>query len=190
MLLTSYRVHDNFSTEIGLRREVVRDSESSLTRERLKELLDYNPETGIFRWRRTRGGAKAGMEIKNLVDNRYVGVQLDGVPYYCHRLAWFYVTGAWPRAEIDHIDRCSTNNAIANLREATSSENKRNQKISRCNSSGVAGVSWCKRTQKWQARIYVSRRAIFLGRYQEKEAAVAARVAGEKCYFGDFIRTP
>lgn len=86
-----------------------------LTVERLRELLDYDPETGVFRWKEPRRKCRVGEVAGSLRKDGYVKIQVDGRFYQAHRLAWLCVYGVWPSA-IDHIDGNRANNAIANLR--------------------------------------------------------------------------
>ena len=120
---------------------------------RLKELVDYDSETGIFTWkpRKWAYGAKAGTEAGWRDWKGYVIITLDRVNYRAHRLAWLYMTGEWPSQDVDHKDRNKANNRWINLREATRSQNMGNQSLRDCNTSGVKGVSWDKKTGKWVA---------------------------------------
>lgn len=94
-----------------------------VTVERLKELLAYDPVSGLFTWRTKLKGLVAG----TLTSDGYVSIGLEGKRYYAHRLAWFYMTGVWPTEEIDHRDRARSNNAWSNLRQASKSQNKHNR---------------------------------------------------------------
>ncbi len=92
----------------------------TVTQARLKELLEYDPDTGIFRWRnapnrRIRAGAIAG----NLDTYGNRQIRVDGKSYLAHRLAVLYVTGSWPTTDIGHRDLNNDNNAWGNLRQAT-----------------------------------------------------------------------
>ena len=146
-----------------------------ISQHRLKELLNYDPETGVFTWVRTRGSkALAGYIAGHAEPNRYVNIMLDRKLYKAHRLAWLYVYGAWP-AEIDHIDQCKHNNRINNLREVESSENKQNIAWFSHNTSGHKGVTWHKANQKWQAQIKVRGKNVYLGTFLTIEDAVKAR---------------
>lgn len=101
---------------------------AELTQERLKELFDYDPTTGIFKTKVARGKVPAGRAYGSH-NNEYVQIWVETRGYAAHRLAWLYVHGYFPKAplEIDHIDRQKNNNRIANLREVTRSENRRNR---------------------------------------------------------------
>lgn len=95
--------------------------------------------------------------------------------YQCHRVIWAMVHGAWPEGEIDHINGVRHDNRIKNLREVTRSENQRNKKLSRNNSSGVMGVLRNKRRNKWKATIWADGRLINLGSFDSLEGAKASR---------------
>ena len=99
----------------------------NLTHERLLAALDYSPETGIFIWKISKGRVKGG-DIACCHDkDGYIRIQLDGVRYFAHRLAWFYVHGKFPEPETDHKNRIKTDNRIANLQEATRQINNKNR---------------------------------------------------------------
>lgn len=161
----------------------------SLSAERLREVLSYDPLTGEFRWlvstaRRIRVGDIAGFEI----DRGRRGIKVDGSQYQAHRLAFLHMTGNFPDIEVDHIDTDPSNNRWANLREATRSENNANTRRNRRNTSGYKGVSWHKRDRKWCAQIHVSGRDIHLGQFSSPEEAHAAYVAAATKHFGEFAR--
>lgn len=151
-----------------------------ITQERLKELLDYDPGTGVFTWRIDRTGtAKAGSVAGSLDADGYPQIKVDNRLYKAHRLAWLYIYGELPPHQIDHINRVRTDNRICNLRTATNAENLQNQRKRRNNTSGVIGVSWRKGLSKWQARIMFNGRCIHLGYYKTIEEAAAARAAAK-----------
>ena len=157
-----------------------------LTQARLKSLLSYNPETGDFTWlvggRRRRLGEIAGGPRCVGSEKFYVVIGIDGKLYYAHRLAWLYIYDAWPKNGIDHVDQNSLNNRLSNLRDVTHSENHKNQKMSKNNSSGVMGVHFDNKSQKWRAQIHVNGKSIHLGLFELKADAIAARRNAEVKY--------
>ena len=160
-----------------------------LTAERLHELLSYDLETGIFKWKRQRSvppGKKAGCPS----DNGYIQIKVDSRRRQAHRLAWLYVHGRWPADQIDHINGVRDDNRIANLREANHAENQQNQKLRADNVSKQPGVYWDKKNQRWHAQIKVNKRTFSLGRYTIFADAVAARVKAkaERHSFQPFAR--
>jgi hypothetical protein len=161
----------------------------ALTHARLTELLHYDPATGIFTWRVSRGGvARAGSEAGWINSGGYVEIKIDDRSYKAHRLAWFYMNAAMPALEVDHENRKRDDNVWTNLREATDEQNRRNSGIPRNNTSGVIGVTWHKPSKKWCAQIGVGktqvRKTINLGYFADIEAAAAARRSAEIQYFG------
>ena len=154
-----------------------------LTQERLKKLFHYNPETGLFTRlivtaKRTKIGDIAGSPH----GDGYLRIKIDNKPYYSHRLAWFYMTGKWPKGQIDHINRIRDDNRFANFREVTRSFNLRNTRLYKTNTSGVIGVHLYKPTGKWQARIGVNSKNISLGHFIDKKDAIKARKNAEIKY--------
>lgn len=146
-----------------------------ITHDRLKSLLTYDPGTGVF----MRTGKRSG--CAHHTGYRYVGI--DGKRIIEHRLAWFYVYGVWPTADLDHINRNRADNRIANLREADRATNCQNQPIRRSNRSGVTGVYFHKVSGKWAASINVNKRQIHLGVYNTMEEAAAVRKEAELTYY-------
>lgn len=124
-----------------------------LTHERLRELLAYDPESGVFTWLQSKGTRVAGKPAGYICGEKGIYIMVDKKGYRAHRLAWFYMTGAWPADQVDHIDRNPNNNAWANLREATGSENSHNTKRAHTNTSGVKGVSWVSSLGKWRTQV-------------------------------------
>jgi hypothetical protein len=157
---------------------------SKLSVERLREVLDYNPQTGVFTWkvnlgRRARSGNVAG----GVCSKGYLAIRLDGVLHKAHRLAMYFSDGAPCVSEhIDHIDRDKLNNRLCNLRKLSCSENLQNAKINSKNKSGAKGVNWSEANGKWQARITLHRERIRLGFFNNIADAIAARKAAEIKY--------
>jgi hypothetical protein len=163
-----------------------------LTAERLRELLSYDPETGG--WTRIKHCAR-GSHIKvgdmagGQDERGYLRIRVDGRKYKGHRLAFLYMTGQWPKPEIDHIDGDRTNNCWSNLREATHNENMWNMKMRRNNTSGLKGVTWHKPSRRWRAQICLYSRRLGLGYFDTAEAAHDAYKAKAIELFGEFART-
>ena len=152
-----------------------------MNQERLKELLHYCPETGVFTWTAKKRGVTLDSVAGYVGRYGYWKITLDKKRYAAHRLAWLYVHGQWPDDCIDHINRVRTDNRIANLRLATHAQNRQNLSLNARNKSGVRGVSFDAVNQKWRASISVNGKAKNLGRFTTKaEAAAAYKVAAAK----------
>lgn len=182
------------------------ESISSLTQSELKRWLDYDPNTGIFRWNitrhvvyeRTRQGIvqqihnthmciTAG-DIAGSVD--HTGYRAITIPNYragvAHRLAWLYVFGYFPR-QLDHINEVKDDNRISNLREATTGQNNRNRGKTRDNASGYKGVSWDKRRRKYTAVCGVDGKNHYLGSFNDPESAYKAYCDVASQHHGEFF---
>lgn len=159
-----------------------------ITYERLLQLLHYEPETGVFTWRGARGPAKGGAVAGSIDGDGYRSIMIDGKNYFAHRLAFLWMRGAWPKADIDHWNLNKANNRWTNLRDATSSQNKANTCARVNNTSGYKGVSWHKRDRKWRAEIGVSGKRIFLGNRVTREECAALYATAAKEHFGEFAR--
>ena len=147
-----------------------------ITPERLRALLHYDPETGIFVRRTRKPRAVVGCLSG---DTGYLVIVLDRKQYYLHRLAWLYTHDRWPQGVTDHINRVRTDNRIANLREVTRGQNNQNSHRRKDNTSGHPGVTWFTRTAQWRAYIQVNGKVHSLGYFSDFDAAVAARKTAE-----------
>lgn len=144
-----------------------------LTAERLRELLTYDPETGVFKWNAGGKGRRLDRVAGGLhptLGYWYIGV--DRVKYPSHRVAWLYMTGKWPEHEIDHINGVRSDNRWSNLREATKSQNMQNQRRAVRGTSQYLGV--CALGKKWKASIQVDKKSRHIGVYLTEEDAYAA----------------
>jgi hypothetical protein len=150
---------------------------NSLTQERLKELLHYEPETGTFTWVKARPGCKLGATAGTINCYGYVQIMLDRVTYRAHRLALLYVHGLYPPDGVDHINRGKTDNRIVNLRYATSAENSQNNAKGVKNTTGYVGV--IKYMGKYRAQVYKNKVQYNLGVYETTELAYAAYLEGK-----------
>ncbi len=153
-----------------------------ITQERLKELVSYVATTGEFTWLVSRShgikGGKAGSKMKS----GYMALQVDGVRYFSHRLAWFYVHGVDPDFEIDHINGSRSDNRLCNLRIATRSENMTNLRAAKKDnvSSGLLGAYRNKKTSKWVSQIRVLGKIKHLGCFLTAEAAHDAYLSAKR----------
>ena len=152
----------------------------TLTAARAREVLDYDPDTGVFRWKVTRrGSASAGVVAGSLHSNGYWYIQVDGRHYLAHRLAWLITNGAFPADQIDHIDGDPANNRIANLREATNAENMQNlRRANRNSTTGLLGVS--RRRKRFQATIWLQEKRRDLGYFGTPEQAHAVYIEAKR----------
>ncbi len=162
-------------------------SELPLTHERVREVLDYNPETGKLTWKKGVRGRKPGRRA-GATCGKYRQICIDGINLKEHRLIWFWMNGKWPECLVDHRDSDGLNNRWRNLRAATYSQNNRNRKLSSRNSSGHVGVFPDRCSGKWGAFIGLDGRTKNLGRFECIEDAVAARCSAERHHFGSFAR--
>lgn len=154
----------------------------SLTQARLKELLDYNPETGVFTWKMNkRRPDLAGTPAGRPNTSGHVQIMVDGARYMAHRMAWLWAYNEWP-VEVDHRNRAKSDNRIGNLRDGTRAENQHNVTKRSDNSSGFAGVSWNTRASAWHADIQANHKRVHLGVFATPQAASAAYQAAKKIY--------
>ena len=159
---------------------------NELTAGKLRELLHYEPETGIFTWKvGSANQVKAGNIAGSPTGLGYLRIVLQRRGYQAHRLAWLYVYGNWPEGQLDHINRNRSDNRISNLREVSNKQNQQNRSKPSNNSSGHPGVFWHKQHARWQAYITHNQKKAHLGCFTDIEEAVAARKAAEKLYWAD-----
>ena len=161
----------------------------AIDQETLRSLLHYDPETGVFRWKQDSGATRAGDEAGRVYrwpTSSYRRICINGQRCFAHRLAFLYMTGAWPVSEVDHIDGDGLNNRWHNLREATRTENQRNSRVRPINKCGLKGVS--PHRGKYQATIAVNRKKIYLGLCKTPEEAHELYCAAAQRYFGTFAR--
>lgn len=150
--------------------------------EELRNILNYNPLTGVFTWSiRRKGGRGIGKEAGARMSHGYRSIGIDGRDYTAHRLAWLYVHGEWPAAYIDHINGDRADNRISNLRDVSQSVNMQNVYAPKSNNkSGFRGVSWHKQRSKFAARIKVDGKYRSLGLFESPEKAAAAYIAAKR----------
>lgn len=152
-----------------------------LTQERLKELLSYDPETGIFIWKIKIKSVKKE-DIAGCIDKKnYRVIRINGKNYFAHRLAFLFMEGYFPENDTDHIDRDKNNNKWNNLREVSHTCNMRNRNIMSNNKSGITGVLFDNNSKKWRAFIKIGN-LIRLGSFNNIIDAVKARWEAEVKY--------
>ncbi len=156
-------------------------------------MLDYDPETGVFRWKVARRGSRNGVgAVAGTVrdkgePNSYLVIWIGGVLHRAHRLAWLHVHGRWPPEGIDHINGDGLDNRMVNLRECTQQQNNGNRKrLSRHNTSGYRGVTWKADRSKWKAYISRNDRQCHLGYFDTAEDAYEAYCAAARAHFREF----
>jgi len=153
----------------------------TITRERLKELLVYDLQTGIFIRRIYFWGNKKGDIAGHTGIKGYLQIQIDGTRYQAHRLAFLYVLGYMP-IEVDHINQIKTDNRWINLRSATRTVNNRNRRLGKNNKTGIYGVRWRSDSNKWRSIITANNKAISLGSHTCFFEACCARKSAENKY--------
>jgi hypothetical protein len=157
-----------------------------LTRDRVRELLDYNPETGVFTWKVKRKSVNPGDEAGALKANGYRNITIDSRQYGAHRLAWLYSYGRFPREFIDHVNRDKLDNRLCNLREATAQQNTHNRRGDRDSKTGLKGVYPRRNGRCFEAAIMRDGKLNYLGQFPTREAASAAYTAAARRLHGDF----
>lgn len=160
------------------------------TQERLKELLDYDPATGILTWKKRRKGVPHDGAIAGcLTGDGYLKVSVDGTQYRAHQVIWCFMTGSWVPF-IDHKDCDGLNNSWSNLRASTFDQNNQNMKSKKTASSPskLKGAYWDKRRKTWHSRIMAGRKLVLLGNFDSAEEAHAAYVTAADKLHGEFAR--
>lgn len=162
-----------------------------ISHERLNEVVIYDRFSGEFTWK-IKIGARCiiGAKLGRIRYDGYLDATIENKRYLLHRLAWLYVTGDWPRKQLDHKDGNRANNRFENLREATASQNSCNRQISTQNSSGIKGVYWHATNQKWCAQIKIAGRTKFLGSFSDIEKARDAYAEAARGVHGEFANLP
>lgn len=160
-----------------------------ITHERLREVLDYDPITGIFRWQPGHWDFHAGQVAGTVVTERNgykrINIIIDKRTYKAHRLAWLYMTGEWPNGNIDHRNRDSTDNSWKNLRDdATKSKNAANTALRADNKSGYKGVCWV--GSRWKVAIAANGKSFRIGSFLFALDGAHAHDIAAIMIFGEF----
>lgn len=151
-----------------------------LTAARVREVLHYDQDTGVFTRRlRIANCVNVGDVAGGKNPKGYIHIRLDGRQYKAHRLAWLYMTGAFPMHCIDHLDGRRENNAWENLRDVTSAINSQNMRSPHANNvSGFLGVTWT--GTRWRASIKRNGKNYFIGAYKTPELAHSAYIEAKR----------
>ncbi len=158
--------------------------------ERLREAVDYDPETGSMTWRKPPANrCKVGDAVGSKGRDGRVGTYFLGKRRRVHVLAWLYMTGEWPVGVIDHANGDPSDNRWGNLRAATHRQNMQNKRRQANNQVGLKGVSFHRLSGKWFARINVNGTVKSLGYHSSPEAAHEAYRKAALQYHGEFART-
>ena len=148
-----------------------------MDQKRLKELLHYDPITGIFTRKKCTALRHTEGEIVGTPAKKgaYLKCGIDNKEYLLHRLAVLYMTGETPKGQVDHINHNGLDNSWNNLRVVLPKLNQQNMSISKANSSGITGVSFDKNRNKWIAQIYTNGKT-YLKRFTTKFGAIRQRL--------------
>ena len=157
-----------------------------LTQDELKYKFHYDPDTGLFTYKKSYFKTNIGKVAGEKSGAGYILLRVNNKVYYAHRLAWLYVHGTEPLELIDHINRIRNDNRIVNLREASKAENGYNRKIGNNSSSGIKGISWCVRHKRWVARVSVNKIRKCIGYFRSISDAESAIADARKKYHGEF----
>jgi hypothetical protein len=160
-------------------------AKTDLNAQRLRELLDYDPGTGVFVWRMKKARASAGDVAGFSTSHGYFAIKVDGHRCYAHRLAWLYVYGEWPVDHVDHINGNGEDNRICNLRDVPRTINAQNMRRAHADSrhSKLLGVSSSHSLKNpWAAHISINGKLRHLGHYPTQELAHAAYLDAKRAH--------
>ncbi|QKE54181.1 homing endonuclease [Salmonella phage vB_SalS_SA001] len=156
-----------------------------ITQERLKELLEYNPDTGIFTWKVSRGPIKKGSIAGSKNSKGYWRIQVLGKEYLAHRLAFIWMTGSCPD-RVDHENRIYDDLKWDNLRSATNSQNQANKGKNPGNTSGYKNVYWRENRKRWIVVVQKDGQKYRNGSYEHIQDAINAANDLRKNLYGEF----
>jgi hypothetical protein len=174
---------DNRIANLGYPR---RYTSTPLDADRLRALVVYDPLTGLFTRRIAVANQHVGDSVGCLGKRGYLVANIDGKIQYLHRLAWLYMTGVWPSRKVDHRNRVRTDNRWGNLRTATDAQNASNTARRKPSNTGVLGVYFCTRTQKYVAEVRHAGKRVLCKRFALLADAEAAAVFTRDKYHSAF----
>ena len=157
-----------------------------INQKRLKELLSYDKKTGMFVWIKKSSSRTNNIKVGDIAGtirkDGYVAIKIDHKSYQAHNLVWLFIYGSMPSKELDHKNHNKADNRFKNLREVKHSVNMQNKSLHKNNKSGVVGVRWNKRDNRWVASITVDKQRKHLGYFIDFSDAVNARKNAEVLY--------
>lgn len=148
---------------------------TTLTEKRLRTLLHYAPDTGVFTRLESVRGVAAGSVAGTKHNRGYLAVRIDGSKYLLHRLAFLYMTGHLPTQGVDHVNGIKSDNRWSNLRKANQSENSQNRRLRKDSTSGATGISFKKAVRLWVVVITIDGKSKHIGYYKSLQEAVIAQ---------------
>lgn len=157
------------------------DRQNGISAAYVREIFEYDPETGSLFWKLGSKGVAPGARAGTIDSQGYVCVRHAGRSYCGHRLAWALVTGEFPEGVIDHINGNRSDNRLCNLRSTTQAINIQNRKRAQKNSaSGLIGAHSCIKTGRWRASICVDGKITRLGYFDAPEQAHEAYLQAKR----------
>lgn len=173
---------------VRTRMEKTRHIMSKIPAHHLRKLFSYNPDTGVIVRLVAAGNCTAG-EIVAAMDRDYIYVRVTWGgrkrKIYGHVLAWVLHYGTYPSRKVGHLNDDPSDNRLKNLTERCDHHHSRNRRMGSNNRSGAKGVSWDPRRQRWKVEITVNYKNKFIGRFADKEQALAAYTAASQEYHGE-----
>ena len=166
-------LNDNSLTENCMK--TAKEQRSGLDQDSLKEILHYEPDTGLLTAKTNRRKISIGQAVGTKTPDGYIQVGIQYELYLAHRLIWLYMTGDWPADHIDHINHIRDDNRWANIRSVTQAENNKNLALRSDNSSGVSGIYWAKAANRWIVNMWVNGKNKNLGSFKCKFEALCCR---------------
>lgn len=164
-----------------------RDTKYGMNFDRVNEVLSYDQDSGIFRWKvRLSDRSPIGKIAGGHAPKGHWRIRIDGHYYFAHRLAWLLMTGDWPTFEIDHKNRVPDDNKWPNLRPATASQNHANGNLRKDSTTGYKGVQFCKQKGKFLAQVVKDNKRHYIGFFKDPYEAHLAYLAKAEELHGEF----
>lgn len=157
-----------------------------ITQKQLKEVLDYNPDTGIFIW---KVKTSHRIEIGDIAGTRsrrgYLTIGINGKRYLAHRLAFLFMTGYFPKAMVDHRNTNVIDNSWDNIREADRAQNNYNSSFKEVGKTGMKGV-YLTRHGNFQVKMKIKSEMKYFGTFKDLELADLVATEARNKYHGEF----